>query len=103
MVSRSTGTLRYRLARLGRLVRPVLSYFIGWVVGKSRPKNEDARRDQCRSSEDAKREQPPFVELPPHIPSYRPGSVCALLCRYYNALRVGHHSQLAASITLNAS
>src|SRR5918998_1958374 len=103
VVSRSTGTLRYRLARLGRLVCPVSGYlFVGRTTGKSRLKDDDTKRDQRRSSEDAKREQPPFVEMPSDMPSYRPGRACAAWplqgsARYIRRCR---HSQLAASITL---
>src|ERR671916_193822 len=78
VVSRSTGTLRYRLARLGRLVCPVSGYlFVGRTTGKSRLKDDDTKRDQRRSSEDAKREQPPFVEMPSDMPSCRSGLACA--------------------------
>ena len=87
-------------------MRPVLSYFIGWVVGKSRPKNDDTRRDQCRSSEDAKREQPPFVEMPSDMPSRQSGRACAASWLLHKALRVtedaGRPLRLTGSATLHS-
>src|SRR5918994_6764811 len=57
---RSIGTLRCRAAGPGRPVFPVVGYFVlRRAFCESRRIDDNSHGDQYRSSEDAKREQPP--------------------------------------------
>src|SRR5919202_4730090 len=72
---RIPGTVRWRLARRGRLtIRPLGYFIIGRTADKRGPENDDTQRYEREGSEDAQWQQPPFVQIRSHMPLLPAGS-----------------------------